>query len=159
MKKQRYQYKHVNIHKDFISHNAEFEQYALLYSKELQDLFATSDNITEEQKNSGDRASYSLGRYVRISYCGKVIYRKCRAECHIHSGEVGIGFRTQKELGLDISNNTASLCLKKSNFLSFYLHNSDRYIELTAWIAIIGFLLTLVSAIISVLSIFVQLPI
>ena len=158
MKKPGVQYKPVRIDKDFIRNNAEFEQYALLYSKELQELFSIPDNLSEEQQNNGTRVSYSLGRFVKICYCGKVIYRKCRAECHIHLGEVGIGFRTQKELGIDLPKN-ASLCLKKSNFLSFYLHNSDRYIKLTAWIAIIGFLLTLISAVISVLSLFVLLPI
>ena len=157
MKNNSVQYKPVTIHPDFVRYNTDYEQYALLYSKELRSLFETFNYIEKEKQEKEETSSLAICKYVKIRHNDKVIYRKCRAECHIHAGEVGLGFRTQKELRIDPDNTEAnSVCISKSNFLCFYLHNSDRYMALTAWIAVAGFLLTLLSAVLSVLSFVTQ---
>lgn len=160
MKDNSAQYKPVNIHPDFVRYNTDYEQYALLYSKELRGLFKKFKYIEGEKQEKEGTPSLSICKYVKIRHNGKVIYRKCRAEYHIHAREVGLGFRTQKELRIDSGNTKAyKVCISKSNFLCFYLFNSDRYIALTAWIAVAGFLLALLSAVLSVLSFVTQSPI
>lgn len=153
------QYTVVEMDPDFVKYNSEYEQYALIYSKEMQKLFDTSSNNKENKEDNIKTAEpIAFGRYVKLCHRGIVIYRKCRAECHINSGQIGLGYRTQKELGLDSNNGNGNVCLKESNFLCYYLWNSDKYVALTAWVAVSGLLLTLISAAVSVLSLFFELP-
>lgn len=147
------EYKPVIINRDFIRYNPDFEQYALLYSKGLQKLFEESnDKGIDNQDEEEMQEPQAFGKYVKINNNGKVIYRKCRAECHIRREEVGLGIRTQKELGIGSNTKNPKVILKKAFFISFYLCNSDKYVALTAWLAVTGFFLSLLSLIISVLS-------
>ena len=165
-----------NHNLDFLKSCSDYEQYATVYSKtmtELQrkemnhssdnQLIETKSNCVEDavmQKGSkkDNNPFDTIDRYVKICYKGKTVYRKCSAKNGIKSTEIGLGDRTQKELGIDIST-SAQVCVKASSFICYYLCNSDKHIKHTAMAGLIGIIFTILSCIISLSSLFVELPI
>lgn len=138
--------------KDFVGTNKDFEQFALLYSK----TFAGVNNGEKEEKTSVFANLYddSFSKYVRISFDKRSIIRKCSARNGIKSNQVALGNRTIKELGIsDVANNR--VIIEPANFIVYYLENSDKYVKFTAWSGLVAFVLTLVSSIITILSLFV----
>lgn len=156
---------------DFMKTCADYEQYALVYSKKMTELQEAEDKkgtiIDEGKKQAGVKNNVvreeqlkrldTIDRYVKICCKGKAIYRKCRAKSGIKANEIGLGDRTQKELGCD-KQNQVDVCVNASSFISYYLHNSDRYIKVAAWITLAGSFFTIISAVIAILSLFKALP-
>ncbi len=117
---------------DFVSGNQAYEQYALIYSKGMAELFG--EDYSKEEMN--------LDRFVKIVNGEKVVYRKCSARRGVRSDEVALGSRTRKELGCDIGSNVN---VSKASWAQYYWHNSDTYIKFMFILAILGAICSIVS--------------
>lgn len=112
----------------FVSGNPEYEQYALVYSKQMAELF--KEDESKEEMN--------LDRFVKIISCDdkkRKVYRKCSARKGTSSNEVAIGSRTQKELGCK-KGSMVEIC--KASWTQYYWHNSDSSIKFAFILAVIG---------------------
>lgn len=141
---------------DFVKGNKDFEQFALLYSKTLADVH--NDDKEEGVLPLVNLFDDTFSKYVRISFEKKSIIRKCSARNGIKSNEVALGHRTIKELGVR-NINKDPVNVEPSNFIAYYLKNSDKYVKLTAWSGLVAFVLTVVSSVITILSLLVEFPI
>lgn len=140
---------------DFVESNKDYEQFALLYSKTFADVHNDKEDESSTYYNLFDD---TFSKYVRILSEKKSIIRKCSARNGIKSNEVALGHRTIKELGLSDSNKNL-VAVEPSNFIAYYLKNSDKYIKFTAWSGLVALVLTFVSFVITILSLFIEFPI
>ena len=145
------------IEPDFVENHSDFEQYALFYSKKMSALYPDNQSKSEiENKVSLD----CIDRYIRIKSIetGRIVYRRCQAKAMkgLQQENVIIGSRTWKELGLIAGN--SYVLISVASFVQFYLFNSDKYVRITTWIGLIGFILTFISSVITIVSLFVELP-
>ena len=134
-------YKTVRYHDSiFCSNVSDYEQYALLYSKSIAEGVFSDDDTNIDQ-------------YVRIQYGGKVVFRKCAAWRTVKSGEVALGSRTIRELGLQKAQlGVESVSIQKSNWFMYQLNNSDVSQKLTFIMALLGFMSSILSLLISTLG-------
>jgi len=140
------------IDKEFVDTHGDYEQYALVYSR----IFSTihkGNNDEGEEKTANDW----IDKYICISANGKKVYRKSQARSGIGKTTICLGSRTWKELGLDKSHDK-TVFLHPANFIAYYLKNSDKYIKVTAWLGLLGFIFTIISSIVSIVSLFVEFP-
>lgn len=131
-------YKTVRLHDStFCSNVNDFEQYALLYSKTIaEDVFSDDDTNIEQ--------------YVKIQYGSKIVFRKCAAWRTVKSGEVTLGCRTIRELGLRRAQlGEEQIRIQKSNWFMYQFNNSDLSQKLTFLMALLGFVSSIVSLLIS----------
>ena len=142
---------------DFVEQHSDFEQYAIVYSVTMSKIYENSQN---KKDIDTDPTLSGIDRYIKIREIthGKVVYRKCLSKSikGLNKDKVSIGGRTWKELGLNDSQH--SVIISASSFIPFYLRNSNKHIRMTARIGLIGFILTVVSSIITILSLIVELP-
>ena len=134
-------YKTVRYHDSmFCSNVRDYEQYALLYSKTVaEDVFSDDDT--------------NIDQYVRIQYGGKVVFRKCAAWRTVKSGEVALGSRTIRELGLQKAQlGVESVSIQKSNWFMYQFNNSDISLKLTFIIGLLGFVCSILSFFLSLLG-------
>lgn len=131
------------IDSDFANDHLDYDQYALVYSKTLSP-FLLSNGI--------------IDKYVKITTKGKTVYRIIQARNGIPAGEIRVGYITKKALGLD-KEDVVDATVAPASFIAYYLHNSNSHIKVSAWIALIGFVLAVLSTFISILSLFIEFPI
>lgn len=127
----------------FVQSNDDFDHYALTYSRTL--------SAIKEEDSSDD-----LVYYVKISSKGKSIFRKLRAYNGINSTELAISCRSMKELAVG---DGETVDVEKCSMLSYYWNNSDCSKKWIFRITVMGFVLTVISSIISLLSVFIAFPI
>lgn len=141
-----------SIDKDFVDNHSDYEQYALLYSYTLSKVY--SGNTAN---GKGHTEEVWIDKYISISANGKRVYRKSQSRNGVNQNSIKLGSRTWKELGLDkIQDKT--VCVRPASFIAYYLNNSNRHIKATTWIGLIGAILTVISAIITIASLFVKFP-
>lgn len=139
-KKKKYHHLSVReLDKDFVSSNIEYEQYALVYSKNLEVIA----NGNKEQELEED---LNLDRFVKICANGNTVRRKCRGYNGCQAGEIMLGSRTRKELGIG---KDTQVCVKSSSMICYYWNNSEGYVKWGFRIAIFGFCLTILSSIVT----------
>lgn len=100
-------------------------------------------------------AGYDIDGFMRISNGRKSIYRKARGRNGVCTNEVALAYRSQAELGVK---SESEVFIRPASFLAYYWYNSEKHTKWVFRIAVIGFVLTILSAIISIISLFVRLP-
>ena len=135
--------------KDFIKANNDYEQYALVYSHNMALIFG--EDCSKEDRD--------LGRFIQIvnTENSHIVYRKCVARYGIYHNEIALGYRTQQELGLIQNKNMVRV--SNSSWFNYYWNNSDYSARWAFRITVIGFGLTVISSIVTILSFFIKLPI
>ena len=103
----------------------DYETYALFYPK---------------------NAGHSIDRFVKITKDGKSIIRKCSGQNGLNANEIALGYKTLQELNAKVGD---VVSVKPVGFFNYYWNNSEGYTEWVFRIAIIGFSLTVLEAIIS----------
>ena len=143
--------------KDFVDQTLEYEDYVLVYSKTIQKIYGVDSNQEDSTKELEAYYSKIMDNYVCIENSeGKKIYRKCRGRNGVNSGEICIGYRSLKELGLNIGNDVnVSPC----SWFRYYGCNSSINERRQFWLLFVSLMLAVVSGVISLLSLFVNLPI
>ena len=134
----------VKLPADFVDTTMDYEEYALVYSKVFHNI---QENVDCDDLFNG---------YVKLTSksTGCSVYRKCRAYKGCKSGDIAIGSRTRKELG----DGKDEVIIQHTNWLAYNLHHSDRSRRASVIITLIALLCSILSSIISVLSLFVPLP-
>ena len=126
--------KTVRFHDSLICQSVQdYEQCSYLYSKSV------AEEIFEEEDTTIDY-------YVKIKNGSKTIYRKCAAWRTVKSHEISLGNRSIRELGLtkkDLGKKEVEV--KKSNWLAYQIHNSDRSKKIAFFIVLIGLFCTVFS--------------
>lgn len=136
-KKKSHQLSARELDKDFVSSNTEYEQYALVYSKNLE-------AIAKGHKEQKTEEDLNLDRFVKICANRNTVVRKCRGRYGCEVGQIMLGSRTRKELGIGEG---AYVCVKSCSMFCYYWKNSERYIRWGFRISIIGFILAILSSI------------
>lgn len=122
----------IDMDTSFVNSVVDYEQYALLYTK---------------------NAGHGINGYLKITGKGKSIYRKVRGRNGVNSNELAIAYRTQKELEVKVND---PVYIKPAGFFAYYWYNSEKYTKHAFRIAIAGLFLTVVSSIASLIQIVVS---
>ena len=118
----------------FVQSIADYEKYVLLNTKS---------------------AGHDIDGFIKISAGQKSIYRKARARNGVCANEVALADRSKAELGVAAG---GQVNIRPASFLAYYWHNSEKHTKWAFRIAVIGFVLTMISSIIAIISVFVSLP-
>lgn len=122
------------------------EFYALVYSKTI--------NSINERPMKTETDVDKLNGYIVICSGKSRVYRKCRSFNGVHSGEIELGYRTIAELETNLNQ---SVCIKPACWFFYFWHCPDNGFKHSFRIAIVGFLVTVISLIIGVSSLILSL--
>ena len=124
--------------------NQDYEQYAFLYSKSIAEEVFCNEEL-------------SIDAYVKISYGALTIYRKCAAWRTVKSGEISLGNRSIRELGLKNAQlGKVHVTVKKSNWFAYQLHNSDISLKVSFIVLLIGLFCSVFSTIKDIIELFTR---
>lgn len=113
--------------------NLDYERYVLAHSSAFKAIFDESINDTED--------SNVLDGFVKISYNGHSIYRKLIGRS-VDGDYIQMGYRTQRELQVKENEDVQ---ITPANWFCYYWCNSENYIKHIFQIAVIGFVIAIVS--------------
>lgn len=133
----------IEIDNEFVQSIWDYEHYALVYSKELTNLF---ENGTVDAKSFDD---LRLDRFVELKNIEnpkKRVFRKCMARNGIAANQIAIGCRTAKELG--VKQGQGAVYIQKAKWYQYHWFNSEKFVK-------VGFVMTLLSLLCGILS-FIQ---
>lgn len=131
----------VPLDKDFVDKHNDYENYVLVYSKAMEELY-------DGKFCNDDDATDAL---VKVRYSCTTVYRKCVARYGMKEGQVALGYRTKKILGIDAN---SKVKVSKTNWFCYLWHHNDSTVKWPFRIAFIALLLTAAQAVISIVKLF-----
>lgn len=139
------------IDKEFVKLHNNYERYALVYSKSFAKIY--DDKSLEYHRDDNN----VLEGFVKIKHNGRTVYRKCCAHFGINGGEVAIGYRTMRELGLPEKNNAKdnNVQISATNWFCYLWKHMDSIIRWPFRIALISLLLSIIGIILNLIMIFI----
>ena len=130
---------------EFIRVNPDFERYVRVHSRAFVEIFG--QRVKDASENGNE-----LEGLVQISCAGKTVYRKCIG-ANIDSELIEIGYRTICELSIDYGENVD---VRPASWFEYYWNNSESGIKHPFRIAVVGFIITVLSFISDIVSFFVS---
>ena len=117
------QFRVCEMPKEFIDKALEYENYVLVYSKDLARIYekdVIADVIDDDSRFEG---------LVQIRHGSKVVYRKCRAFNRINKDTIGIGYRTLRKLGFEKPNDAESVCVMPANWFCYLWNHNESVVR------------------------------
>ena len=134
----------IKHRKEIYENVPDYEQYAYLYSKTFSSEVFDEDDLCIDQ-------------YVMIEYGNRRIYRKCAAKSGICSGEISLGNRSIRELGIDnkiYQTGKIKVKMSKSNWFMYQMFNGDKSLKMVFIIGIFSLLCTIFSTLKDIIELF-----
>ena len=132
--------------KEFVQNTLDYEQYALIYSKNYEKIMEKTPSETDQDKD------YWAG-LVKISsdaIGSKSVYRKCRAYSGIKSHDVALGYRTQQTLSLNNKDNK-EIRVERTNWFCYLWNQFDTAKKYGFRAAVYGIGFTIVFSLLSII--------
>ena len=162
-KKLQLQKKVVVQPKSFLSGNALVnEEYVLVYSKKLAEIFSDESSKNDQKGNKQDeKDQIFMEGLVKITPLGssqKPIFRKCRAHNEVKSDEIALGYRTNKALFQnDYKEPGRQVIVERACWFCYLWHNMKSDVKHAFRSATIGLIITALGSIASIASIIITL--
>ena len=135
---------------DFVSSRSDYEHYVLVNSSAFGSIYGEKINET----NKPD----TLEGLVKVSFNGHSVYRKAISRCFVKKDKVQMGYRTHSELGIKDVNAEHKVQIVPANWFKYLWFNYESYVKQPFRVAVLGLVITIFSFIISVLSLFINVP-
>ena len=135
--------------KEFVEKTLEYENYALIYSKNYELIMNGKETDSIADKDGDQSYWEGLVKITNPNKKCKYVYRKCRAFNEIKCDEIALGYRTKQVLG--IKQDDEKVKIQRACWFCYLWCHGDSAIKHSFRLAVLGLLATIVFSLISLL--------